>query len=160
MVSVNLNSFVKIHICSQKHRKYLHQGCCMRFIFFRGKYFFSCQKFRSLLESVEHSSLYLLYFYHIIIILSHIDLFFLALECVTVSLFQLSHEELIFLLKIPFLLLESHLWYRVYRLFMIVLNMMERKKEQHKFKSSCTRQGNILYKEKIYRISIKSGLCV
>lgn len=93
-------------------------------------------------------------------ILRLIDLFFSTLDCVTVSLFQVRHEELIFLLKIPFLLLESHLQYRVYRLFMIVLNMMERKKEQYKLKSSYTRQGNILYKEKIYRISIKSGLCV
>lgn len=81
----------------------------MRFIFLRGKYFFSCQKSRSLLESVEHYSLYLLYFCHIIKILSQIDLFFLTVERVTVSLFQRSHEELIFLLKIPFLLLESHL---------------------------------------------------
>lgn len=35
--------------------------------------------------------------------------FFFTSDCVTVSLFQLGHEELIFLLKIPFLLLESHL---------------------------------------------------
>lgn len=34
------------------------------------------------------------------------------------------------------------------------------KKEQLKLKSSYTRQGNLSYKEKIYRISIKSGLCV
>jgi len=38
--------------------------------------------------------------------------------------------------------------------------MMERKKKQYKLKSSSTRQGNILYKEKIYRISIKNGLCM
>lgn len=111
-------------------------------------------------ESVEHSFLYfLMYFYHIIIILRLIISFF-TLDCVTVSLFQLRHEELIFLLKIPFLLLESHLQYRVHRLFMIVLNMMERKKDQYKLKSSYTRQGNMLYKEKIYRFSIKIGLCV